>query len=78
MIDFILGGALIVLAIVISVLVMLQKSKDKQLSGTIAGGADNFLSNGKVADKDKRYSTATAILTVIFAILVVAMYIVVG
>ena len=78
MIDFILGGALIVLAIVISVLVMLQKSKDKQLSGTIAGGMDNFLGGAKGEKNDKIFSTLTAIFSVIFAILVIVMYIIVG
>lgn len=78
MIDFILGGALIVLAIVISVLVMLQKSKDKQLSGTIAGGMDNFLGGAKGEKNDKILSTLTAIFSVIFAILVIVMYIIVG
>jgi len=78
MIDFILGGALIVLAIAISVLVMLQKSKDKQLSGAIAGGMDNFLGGSKGDKKDKLYSTLTAILSVVFGIIVVVMYVVIG
>jgi len=78
MIDFILGGALIVLAIAISVLVMLQKSKDKQLSGAIAGGMDIFLGGSKGDKKDKLYSTLTAILSVVFGIIVVVMYVVIG
>jgi protein translocase SecG subunit len=78
MIDFILGGALIVLAIAISVLVMLQKSKDKQLSGAIAGGMDNFLGGAKGDKKDKLYSTLTAILSVVFGIIVIVMYVVIG
>lgn len=78
MIDFILGGALIVLAVVISVLVMLQKSKDKQLSGTIAGGMDNFLGGSKADKNDKLFSTLTAIFSAIFAVLVIVMYILVG
>ena len=78
MIDFILGGVLIFLAVVISVLVMMQKSKDKQLSGAIAGGMDNFLGGSKAEKKDKLLSTLTAIFSVIFAILVVVMYIIVG
>ena len=78
MIDFILGGALIVLAIAISVLVMLQKSKDKQLSGAIAGGMDNFLGGSKGDKKDKLYSTLTAILSVVFGIIVIVMYVVIG
>lgn len=78
MIEYVLGGALIVIAIVISVLVMLQKSKDKQLSGAIAGGMDNFLGGSKAEKNDKLFSTLTAIFSVVFAILVIVMYIMVG
>lgn len=78
MIDIIFGGALIVLAIAISVLVMLQKSKDKQLSGAIAGGMDNFLGGSKGDKKDKLFSTLTAILSVVFGIVVIVMYVVCG
>ena len=78
MIEYVLGGALIVIAIVISVLVMLQKSKDKQLSGAIAGGMDNFLGGSKAEKNDKLFSTLTAIFSVVFAILVIVMYLMVG
>ena len=78
MIEYVLGGALIVIAIVIAVLVMLQKSKDKQLSGAIAGGMDNFLGGAKAEKNDKLFSTLTAIFSVVFAILVIVMYIMVG
>ena len=66
------------LAIAISVLVMLQKSKDKQLSGAIAGGMDNFLGGSKGDKKDKLFSTLTAILSVVFGIVVIVMYVVCG
>lgn len=77
-VEIVLGIALLVFAVVISVLVMMQKSKDGKLSGAIAGGSDNFLSGSKGNDKDKLLSTLTAIFSVIFAILVVAMYLIVG
>ena len=79
-VEIILGIALLVLAVVISVLVMMQKSKEGNLSGAIAGGSDskNFLGGSKGNDKDKVLSTLTAIFSSIFAVLVVVMYIVVG
>ena len=77
-IEIVLGIALLVLAVAISVLVMLQKSKEGNLSGAIAGGADNFFKNSKGDSKDKLFSTLTAICSVIFAVLVVALYIIVG
>lgn len=76
--EIIIGAILLVLAVAISVLVMLQKGKDKRLSGAIAGGTDNFLGGSKVKSKDKLLSTLTAVLSVVFAILVIAMYIIVG
>ena len=79
LVEIILGIALLVLAVVISVLVMMQKSKEGNLSGAIAGGSDNFLSGSKKGNnKDKLLSTLTAIFSVIFGILVVAMYVIVG
>lgn len=77
-IEIILGIILLVLAVAISVLVMLQKGKDKKLSGAIAGGADSFFGGAKGNDKDKLLSTLTAVFSVIFAVLVVAMYIIAG
>ena len=76
--EIILGIILLVLAVAISVLVMLQKGKDKKLSGAIAGGADSFFGGTKGNDKDKLLSTLTAVFSVIFAILVVVMYIIAG
>ena len=78
-VEIIIGIALLVLAVGISVLVMMQKSKEGNLSGAIAGGSDNFFGGSKKgSDKDKLLSTLTAICSVIFGILVVAMYIIVG
>ena len=78
LLEIILGIALLVLAVGISVLVMLQKSKEGNLSGAIAGGSDNFLGGSKGSDKDKFLSVLTAIFSAIFAVLVVVMYIIVG
>ena len=77
-VEIILGIALLVLAVGISVLVMMQKSKEGNLSGAIAGGSDNFLGGSKGSNKDKVLSNLTAIFSVIFAVLVVVMYVVVG
>ena len=60
------------------VLVMFQEGKDKKLSGAIAGGSDNFLSGIKGNGKDKLLSTLTAALSVVFAVLAVVLYVIVG
>ena len=75
MIDFILGGVLIALAVVISVLVMLQKSKDKQLSGTIAGGSETYYGKDKAVQKDKILGKWLLIVSVIFAVAVLVVYV---
>ncbi len=79
LVEIVIGIALLVLAVAISVLVMMQKSKEGNLSGAIAGGSDNFFNGSKKgSDKEKLLSTLTAIFSVIFGILVVAMYVIVG
>jgi len=76
--EIVIGILLLILAVAISVLVMFQEGKDKKLSGAIAGGADNFLGGIKGSGKDKLLSTLTAALSVVFAVLVIVMYVIVG
>lgn len=76
-VQFILGGILLALAVAIIALVLTQQGKDKRLSSTIAGGSDTFYGKSKGADKDKVLSTITAIAAALFVVIVVAMYLVV-
>lgn len=71
--GYILGGILLALAVVLTVLVLLQQGKDKNLSGAIAGGADTFFGKSKGANNDKLLSTITAVASVIFAVVVIVM-----
>ncbi len=73
----VLGAVLLVLAVAIVALVLMQQGKDKKLSGAIAGGADTFYGKNKTADKDKILSIVTAILSVVFVLIVLAMYFIV-
>ncbi len=72
--DLVLGIALLVLAAALVVLVMFQSGKDKKLSGTIAGGAETFFGKSKAADSNKALSIATVVVSVVFAVVVLAMY----
>ena len=72
--EFVLGIVLLVFAIALIVLVLFQSGKDKRLSGTIAGASETFFGKSKAADNDKKLTIATAILSVIFAIVVLVMY----
>ena len=67
---------LLVVAIAICVLVMMQSDKDTKLSGTIAGGSDTYFGKNKGNSRDKLLSNITAILSAVFVVLVVVMYII--
>jgi preprotein translocase subunit SecG len=72
--ELALGIVLIVIALALVVLVLFQSGKDKRLSGTIAGGAETFFGKSKATDYNKTLSIVTAIVSVVFAGLVLAMY----
>jgi preprotein translocase subunit SecG len=67
---------LLVVAVAICVLVMMQSDKDTKLSGTIAGGSDTYFGKNKGNTRDKLLSKLTAVISVVFVLLVVAMYII--
>ena len=74
MLEIILGIILLVLALSLVVLVLFQSGKDKKLSGTIAGGAETFFGKSKATDYNKTLSIATTVVSIVFAGLVLAMY----
>ena len=72
----IIGGiVLIVMALFLVVAVLMQSGKDKRLSGAIAGGAETFFGKTKAQRWDKVLSIATTIVSIVFAILTIVMYI---
>ncbi len=73
-IQFVFAVVLLLLAIALIVLVLLQKGKDKKLSGAIAGGSDTYFGKSKAANKDKVLSVTTAVVAVVFTICLLAMY----
>lgn len=77
MLETVLGIVLFVLAAILIVAVLLQSGKDKKLSGAIAGGAETFFGQGKGSKLDKVLPKITTAVAIVFAILVVVMYIVV-
>ena len=76
--EIALGIVISVLAVILITCVLLQSGKDKRLSGTIAGAAENFFTKGKGKSKDKILSRVTTALSFVFVILVVVMYIMVA
>lgn len=65
--DIAFGVTLLVLSVALVVLVLFQSGKDKQLSGTIAGGAETFFGKSKANDYGKTLSIVTAVVSVVFA-----------
>ena len=74
--EIVLGIVTLVVAVIVVALVLLQSGKDKRLSGAIAGAADTFFAKGKSKTRDKMLSRITTILSFIFVILVVVLYII--
>ena len=73
--EIILGIVTLVIAVAVVALVLLQSGKDKRLSGTIAGAAETFFAKGKSKTRDKILSRITTVLSFVFVILVVVLYI---
>lgn len=69
-----LGIALMVMGVFLIIAVLLQSGKDKGLSGTISGNTDTFFSKSKSRTFDKILSKLTLVISIIFAILVVVLY----
>ena len=74
--ELVMGIALIVLSVVLTVMVLFQSSKDTHLSGTIAGGAETFFGKSKGSSLDKLLSKLTVVVSVLVVILTVALVIV--
>ena len=71
--ELVFGCALILVSVIITVLIMLQKSNDDGLSGAIVGGsADTFYGKNKGRTRDAKLAKMTKILAVVFFVLVLA------
>ena len=73
--ELILLSILLVSAVVIIGAVVLQKSNEG-LSGTIAGGSETYYGKDKSNQKGKKLFKITLIATIIFAVAVLAVYII--
>ena len=74
--EYILLGILLLSAIFIVIAVTLQKSGDEGLSGTIAGGSETYYGKDKSASKDKLLGKWTLIVSIVFAVAVVVVYVI--
>ena len=74
MIEYILLGILLVCACIIAVAVTLQKSNEG-LSGTISGGSETYYGKDKSVQTGKKIFKITLIAVIVFALAVLAVYI---
>ena len=72
-----LGIIIILLAVALTVLVLMQSGKGKELSGAIAGGSNSYLGNSNVSDKDKLLFKITAVLAIVLVVAVLALYVII-
>ena len=76
--EIALGIIVIILSVFLTVSVLMQSGKDKNLSGAIAGGADTFFNKAKANTWDRILSKATLVVSIVLTVLVAVMYLVVG
>ena len=74
--EYVLLAILLVCAVVIIVAVLFQKSGEKGLSGTIAGGSETYYGKDKSGGIDKKLFKWTLIAGIVFAVAVVAVYVI--
>jgi preprotein translocase subunit SecG len=75
--EYVIGGLLGILGIALIVIIMMQQSIRKGLSGAISGGAsETFYGKNKRKSKAKVLNRVTAALSTVFAVLVLSLYIV--
>lgn len=73
--SYILGGLLIAISLFLVVAVLLQSSKSKGISGTIAGGAETFFGKNKGKSIDKKLTLLTTIVSIVFVVVVLVVYV---
>ena len=73
--EIAIGIILILASIFLIIAVLMQEGKSRNLSGAIGGGSsDTFLGKSGSTSLDKKLSSLTTIVAVVFVILVVVMY----
>ena len=76
--ELALGIVILVLSVVLTVLVLMQSGKGKELSGTIAGGNNSYFGNTKTTSKDKVLTIVTTVISIVFVVCVLALYLIAG
>ena len=67
---------ILAIALFLIIAVLLQSSKNHRMSGVVTGGAETFFGKQKGKTIDAKLSKLTAVLAAIFAIVVLALYLI--
>ena len=73
--SYVLGGVLILFALIIIAVILLQEGRRKGISGVISGGADTFLSKGKARAVDAVLARWTKWIAILFGLIVVGAFV---
>ena len=73
-VELILGIVIVVLAVFIAASVLLQSGKDSRMSGVISGAADTFLGKERGSRLDKVLNKVTPIISGVFALVCIVLY----
>ena len=74
--ELALGIVMIVLSVALTLMVLFQSAQDKQLSGTIAGGAETFFGKTKGTSIDKLLSKLTVVVSILLVLVALALIII--
>lgn len=69
--DYVIGGVIILFSIIIIAVVLLQEGRQANL-GAISGAAESFMDKGRARTLDAFLSRWTKVLAIIFFVLVLA------
>ena len=67
---------ILAIALFLIIAVLLQSSKNHRMSGVVTGGAETFFGKQKGKTIDAKLSRLTAVLAVVFAVAVMALYLI--
>ena len=69
---------LLVAAVFLTVAILLQHGKSHNLSGTIAGASETFFGKTKGSTIDRKLSTLTTVVAIVFVVLVLVAFLIQG
>lgn len=67
--EYILGGAVILVSVVITIAILFQQGHRAGINGAISGGADTFLSKNKARTMDAVLARWTKYVAILFFVL---------